>query len=458
VNGAFCCLLQGGIRLGRFFNQATRQATTAPVATIDQLYSQAEQCWRQSRPHEALALCERVLQRRPRHLGSLLLAGQLHLHFRRPAAALPLLEQARLQAPNEPALLNNLAYACFEVQDAAAARSHAEAALRLQQDYPKARLTLARALDALGEYAAALAEFEHLLERKPEDAEVTFAMGVTAAHAGQLELAETRLRQALQLRLETPRQLALAPLPDTPPLGSDPLAAEQLLWATLAGLAAAGIHAFPNAGTLLGLQREQALLHWDKDVDIGLPLAELAKAEAWFRHQGWQAQPNAMRLVNKRSFLPPGSALTFDLTGFAQEQATGRWLGGFWQQGQRLDWQRVAEYPDLLLRRQMSPAGPVFALAEPEVWLQAVYGPDWRQPDPAWDSVVAARNLRGFVPLTRCYGYLRIWTHWDEGHIAKALSTARHCQRHLPEDSLLQALLRYFEKAEPRSQSSHIEK
>ena len=44
----------------------------------------------------------------------------------------------------------------------------------------------------------------------------------------------------------------------------------------------------------------------------------------------------------------------------------------------------------------------VWSVTDAQAWVAALYGPDWRTPDPDFDAVIAAYNLRGFALLTQC--------------------------------------------------------
>lgn len=71
-----------------------------------------------------------------------------------------------------------------------------------------------------------------------------------------------------------------------------------------------------------------------------------------------------------------------------------------------------------------------------EAVLTALYG-DWRTPDPDFDTVIGAKNLRDFSPLTHCYALLRILSRWQQGHLAKARALLLHTLKYVPDDVLL---------------------
>src|SRR5690606_29758848 len=155
----------------------------------------------------------------------------------------------------------------------------------------------------------------------------------------------------------------------------------------LAQLADAGVHAFATSGTLLGLVREGHLLPFDKDLDIGLPFAEMRAAIDVLLRSGWQHARAPKGMVNP-VMLHDGQGLSLDLCGFVAEPGSGVALGGFWLKDAPDDWQRITQYPVMQLRQQRCPSGQsVWAVTDPDAWLASLYGPDWHIPDPDFDTV-----------------------------------------------------------------------
>lgn len=214
---------------------------------------------------------------------------------------------------------------------------------------------------------------------------------------------------------------------------------EALLWDTLAQLASSGVHAFPTSGTLLGITRDGTLLPFDKDVDVGLPFSEMARAIQCLQQQGWKEDKFSSGLSNPRAFRHP-SGLVVDLCGFMIDQQANITIGGFWMAGVRWKWLRITEYPTLNLRLQLRPAGKVWLLEDPEGWLSSLYGEAWRAPDPQFNTVVGAANLRAFSPLVEYYAVAHLIKYWQAGNLEKLHATLRHVCRHRPEDSLFNAL------------------
>lgn len=315
-------------------------------------------------------------------------------------------------------------------------------AVRLLPGDAEAHANLGHAHNACGLLDEAQAHFECALALAPTCAPFLVDIGALCLRRGQLPLAMTHLRRALELRLYQTSQQAepvVRPAFDTP-------AHEALLWQTLAELAHAGVHAFAHAGTLLGLEREGRLLPFDKDLDLGLPYAERGVAHACLLASGWKEDIPIFGLINPRSYQHIETGLALDLCFFRVEESTGKTISGFWLDQIPQHWNRITEYPTLNLVRQKRPSGWVWALAEPHPWLQALYN-DWRTPDPDFDTTISAYNQRGFSLLTQCFALLRIFYHWHRGDLKKALATTRHSLRQLPDDTLLQQVHLHLQAA-----------
>ena len=190
------------------------------------------------------------------------------------------------------------------------------------------------------------------------------------------------------------------------------------------------------------------MLPFDKDIDLALPFQEMGRAHSCLLKAGWRFSPVMMKLDNPLAYVHAGLGVTLDLCGIEFEAATGRHVGGFWRKDLPREWWRVIEYPvQMSISLANGPAGRYWRLVAAQDWLAALYGPTWRTPDPDFDTVVAAYNLRGFAPLTEYYALSRIYNHWHGGWLTKALATVRHSQRHLPSDALLARVAAHLSEA-----------
>lgn len=286
-------------------------------------------------------------------------------------------------------------------------------------------------LTAADQHIQALTYYRAALALAPHDGVTLAAAGWSLQLLGQLPLAVQHYRAALAEQCAKPLRVG------TPPRKKfDSTRAEARLWSVLVELARVGIHAFATSGTLLGLVREGRLLHFDKDLDIGLPFAEIEAAATYLLQRGWYRATASLNMINP-VMLHDGQGLSLDLCGFKVEPESGITLGGFWLKDAPASWQRVTEYPTLNLHQQHRPEGAIWSVTAPEIWLATLYGPDWRIPDPNFDTVIAAHNLRGFSLLTQCYAFSRIYECWLQGRLHKAQALVAHSLRHLPEDALL---------------------
>ena len=270
-------------------------------------------------------------------------------------------------------------------------------------------------LEHAGQLPAALNAYRQALHLAPGDGPSHAALGAFLFRQAELPAAFSHYRAALQAndRGQTtisPENRGLSPVSVSP--------SEQHLWPLLAALAAAGIQAFPGSGTLLGLVRDGTLIPGDKDIDFHLPFAQLPRAAEYLHSNGWQRIPLLRGQINAQSWRSP-AGLTLDLNALLP-QADGSLLGGYWLQHPAHPWNRLLDYPSLELIRRNGPHGPYWWPREPERLLRARYGPDWMTPDPHFDSVVAAHNLRGFSLLTACHAVSRLYEHQLHGRHERA--------------------------------------
>lgn len=287
-------------------------------------------------------------------------------------------------------------------------------------------------LQQAGKWELALACFQQALALDATDTQSQAGAARCLLTLGRLPEARVHFRQALRCQCEQPRHAEGAP---PSPVPFDHQAAEKTLWQVLAQLAAAGVNAFPTSGTLLGLVREGHLLPFDKDLDIGLPFAQMEAAAACLQAAGWQRKVNIQGLVNPQEWHGHGVAL--DLCGFLPDAASSRVLSGFWFEGPEHPWSRITEFNDFTLQPLDTADGQVWQLADPEAILVPLYGDHWRVPDPDFDTVIGAHNLRSGSLLTECYALARILNTWIMGQHKKARSLLGHALRHLPDDPLL---------------------
>ncbi len=221
--------------------------------------------------------------------------------------------------------------------------------------------------------------------------------------------------------------------------------AEQLLWITCAQLAKQGIQAFPYAGTLLGLVRHGRLLEFDKDLDIAVWMNSWDSCCAALEKAGWVRAPMRIDYANYRDYIHPELAITIDVCGL-QQNGDRHITGGFALPDYPADYQRVSVFPVFDLEQRETGYGNVWYPQQPETILTAFYG-DWRTPNPNWDTVISALNLKNFTSLVRCYAYHRLAQHWLTGDLAKAWCYAHQVVLKDPDDILALRSRQWLERA-----------
>lgn len=345
-------------------------------------------------------------------------------------------------AIKDPLAQATLAEACNQAMTLIASGQHQAAWRQLQtlaeahpQHAPIYRLQ-GGILQQSGQWDAALVTFRQALDLAPEDSQAHTGAARCLLRQGALPAALAHFRAALHCQCQQPKQATAPPAP--PPFDTD--AAEVTLWRVLALLAQAGVHAFPTSGTLLGLVREGRLLPFDKDLDIGLPFGEMDKAASCLEAAGWRRVEHMAGLVTPTEW--HGHGLALDLCGFSPDPTNGKVISGFWYEDPNHPWSRVTEFPELQLRAAQRAEGSYWELADPETVLVSLYGKDWRVPDPDFDTVLAARNMRGCSLVTQCYAFARIYSTWLLGRTAKTRALVRYTLAHLPEDELLLEVVR----------------
>lgn len=300
-------------------------------------------------------------------------------------------------------------------------------------------LLLAQAAEKAGKTETAEFYYSKVLTLEPGSLIARAGVALMTMHQLKLPEAILHFRAAVGILLTETVQ-------DTPQVSAADFNTpenEALLWQVLALLAKHNIHAVAHAGTLLGLIREGSLLPGDKDLDIALPQNEMQSAIDCLLKHGWQINSLAMPLTNPISCRHVETGLVLDLCAVRVE-ASGKVVSGFWTKDPRDDWQRITVFNQAFSIQQVEgPKGMIWSLIEPESWLTDLYG-DWKTPDPEFDTIIFAANIRGFSLLTQCYAYNRLLWHWKKGKRVRALRIARVMSERLPEDDLLAQCVRYL--------------
>lgn len=358
---------------------------------------------------------------------------------------------------------SNAAKNANDLENYSISEKRAREALRLAGDHPSHLNNLACALNGLHRYEEAEACLRTALKLAPEDSNVRISLAATmseraiqlSSDARQLEAVQQfkagiaqnptsieglsgyatsllRLgqigpsRQAYShLLLELRKMRGLNYTRAGKPYMSTEKAAATLL-DLKKSLQAANAPFFLIFGTLLGIYRGGDILPHDKDLDVGLftdvpcqPLrAALEKEKVFAVHPLRPGEdPNAMwnmELCHRTTgvsvdlffFRPDGNCL---LSGFVQRPSPV-----------------MFRFPKFELAN-LSWRGEVWNVPNtPEMFLETMYGPNWRIPDPGFDGVLSSHCLeQASVPVSICYGIARLYDAIKTFNYPKALAYCR---------------------------------
>lgn len=221
--------------------------------------------------------------------------------------------------------------------------------------------------------------------------------------------------------------------------------AESLMWETCAQLAKHGIHAFPYAGTLLGLVRSGRLLEYDKDLDIAVWMESWEACCAELERAGWVRSSMRIDYANYRDYIHPELGVTLDVCGLHRINSQ-HITGGFELSDYPPEYQRISVFPSFDLIQRETAFGSCWFPRKPEIILDAFYG-DWRTPNPHWDTVISAQNLKSFTLLVRCYAYHRLAQNWLLGDLSKAWCYAHQIALKDPDDTIALRSKQWLERA-----------
>jgi len=358
------------------------------------------------------------------------------------------LRKALALSPGNPLALNNLGCALNGLKRYEESAACLQQSLSKQPDNPHAKITLAAALSNIG-LENMQDELQHEAVRLlksglaalPNSIDGLFALAGAYLRLGELDAAMDAYRRLLDAakRQRNP-QATLREKPDMP-LGE----AREALLALKAALDAEGVPFFLAFGTLLGIHRGGDLLPFDKDLDVGLPWdTPRAKLEqALQQKHGFTVLPHGVGETHETCwnigvrhkatdiaidlffFKPEGGFL---VTGFAQRPTPVTWRFPAFS-CQPLDWQGA----------DWNVPSP------PEVFLESMYGPNWRIPDSGFDGILSGHNLEASsIPVARCFGFARLFTHLMRSNFKKAASYCRQLLR-FGDDPQIQEWLAWLE-------------
>lgn len=350
------------------------------------------------------------------------LGGVLH-RTGRPAEALPPMERAVALMPGDAGAHCILGVLLSDLGRKEEAEASYRQSLALDPDLADTHTNLGALHNTRGRYRESETALRRAIALQPDHLEAHNNLGNTLLRQGRLDEAETLLGSTLQLL----RQLWVDQ-PDRQPFAApavmDPGAAHLALRDARSQLLGANLPFFLSHGTLLGLMRQGELLPNDKDLDIGMPwevdrhrLLTVMQEGGWHEHLRNQFPLDD----TQRQY---HIALYHQPTGVAMDvwfhQADGdHLLSGFhWHP------HPVQSRPRRFTIGTLEWSGWAWPIpSPPEQYLTDYYGPDWRTPDPGFDSLLSNPCATPVSrPIRRLFGYQHLIRALRQGEWPKALS------------------------------------
>lgn len=350
---------------------------------------------RAGRPAAALASFERILESAPCHGGAAIGRGLALQALGERQAALSVFRAQTVSDPLSWRAWNSVAdLTTDEGERTGAIDAAAEALVRLCREADRPRWRLAAAAEAL------------IAARRPGDA-AALCRGRTGPVSGA-PMASLQLARALyhdgcfaEAYAEACRLLGALPEPAgaaRPAHAFHPGNGARALTDILDILSSAGIKAFLAAGTLLGFHRNAGPLAHDRDLDIGV----LREASGGPDIAGVLRTHTALFLPRQarpgdRYFGIHHKGFAIDI--FVHDADETHAAFGFSDRQGDIEW-RVPAFG----LAQAGYGGRTWTVpADTEGYLAALYGPDWRTPDPVFASAVSSPALFGTDCHVRAY-------------------------------------------------------
>ena len=400
---------------------------------IQQQFDNAVNYYRQAlkfKPNSAIAL---------NNLGNTLLIQE------QPNLAIDQYRRAIACHPTYAEAHHNLGAAMYQLGETEAAAESFRQALTLKPDYLNAWMSLGKFGLEKNDFNLAAECFTQATILKPDCTDAYSSLGLTSLKQGKADATVAYFRSAITLQLQTSFS---APGPKKPPMQLD-LAREALISARNL-LMAAEIPFFLCSGTLLGIVRNNDILPYDKDMDLGIPwhvdreLISRILTQSGIFEEGKVQEDTFENRQWHLSFVHIKNQIALDLFFYCPDDE--HFICGF----NFLPFP-VQSHPHRFEIGTLFWQGLDWPIPEPvEQYLTDFYGSDWRIPDPYFDTVVASHcQLPSSWPSRRNFGYARLFDRIKEQEWLKAEGYCRQMLR-LQDDSFLTDLL--------ASINTHIEK
>lgn len=344
--------------------------------------------------------------------------------FEQNKPALEVCQQAVLRFPNNSAAHGNLGAAQTRAGLAGDAISSAQHAIDLNPDHAQAHYNLANCFKAEARYEEAIHHYRLALASRDDLYSAHHNLGLCLKATGQFEEAQHVLREVLKKLFARLARLQTQSLPQPRSEQASPRqpihqeAARQVLATLCQQFAHNKIPCCLFAGTLLGIYRNGDILPYDKDLDLAIPahihrqqviaaIAQLAQFQVILSFGTEEEQ----RWHDSMSLFHAESGLSVDLF-FLHEETQEHFLVGAFHPLQSI----YCRLPRFTLTPYEWRGQTWLIPSDPERYLEAVYGKQWRTPDTQFDTVISnPSRIEAAIPVVLCYAY---------SHLFHAINTA----------------------------------
>lgn len=360
-------------------------------------------------------------------------------------------EKATQYDPNYVEAFSNKGNVLKELRQLDAALEAYDKAISLNSNYYEAFTNRGVVYFELERFGDALLDYERAIELNPLYASAHSNKGNVLKERGELDAALASISRAVELQFKLIKESALdrRVKPQKPMLVS---LASKVLLELHALLELHEIPFFLAYGTLLGIYRDGEVLPHDKDLDVGLgwncsreKLIQVLSGSGKYWIDPKSTQPGiagegggVLDEVLNIGVIEKSSGISIDFFFFKPEGA--HLLSGFHHLPYPLMW-RFTPFelaPINYKGLQFNTPG------DPQVYLTDIYGPNWRIPDPYFDSLVSGYNLdprsRG---VSMVYAYSRLFDQMTEQNWKKAYGYCKQLASY-GESQLISSIERYL--------------
>ena len=157
-----------------------------------------------------------------------------------------------------------------------------------------------------------------------------------------------------------------------------------------------GIKAFPVFGSLLGLYRDGQFMDYDKDVDVGVFIDDVASLNEFIKEICVRGKFAAPCMVTQPSESHKWNVAIVDIENnvsidifFFHKNESNSYESGIYTAGGVLKW----IFKDIKLEQSTIAGNELWAPANIEEHLAEIYGNSWNQKIEVWDSLINCPNL-----------------------------------------------------------------